>query len=58
MKKKIKNAILYTITFTALVLWILSVLALDSETLIPMFTLAISGGWLFAFMWANDMLDN
>lgn len=57
MKKKVKNAILYTITFTALVLWILSVLALDSETLIPMFTLVMSGGWLFAFMWANDMIE-
>ena len=57
MKKKVKNAILYTITFTALVLWILSILTLDSETLIPLFTMAISGGWLGAFMWANDMLE-
>lgn len=58
MKKKVKNAILYTITFTALILWILSILAIDSTTKIPFCTLVLTTGWLFAFMWANGWMDN
>lgn len=57
MKKKLKNAIILTITAVMFVLWVLSVLAVDSTTNIPIFTLIISTIWLFYFMWANDMIE-
>lgn len=57
MKRKLKNAIILTITAVMFVLWVLSVLSVDSTTNIPIFTLIISTTWLFYFMWANDMLE-
>lgn len=57
MKKKLKNAIILTITAVMFVLWVLSVLSVDSTTNIPIFTLIISTAWLFYFMWANDMIE-
>ena len=54
MKKKIKRAIILTITMAMFVLWCISVVAIDSATNIPLFAFIISTAWLFYFMWCND----
>lgn len=58
MRKKIKNAIILSITAAAFILWCISVVTIDSTTKIPFCTFILSSGWLFAFMWANGWMDN
>lgn len=54
---KIKNIILKIITYIMTVLFILSLIALDSESIIPFITLVLSGGWLALVGYANGYID-
>ena len=53
MRKKVKNAIIYTITGAACAIWGISASALDSASPIPFCALVASSIWLVLFMWAN-----
>ena len=54
MKKKIRRAVLLAITSTAVVLWILSILCIDSDSKIPWIMFFTTNTWLVYFGWAND----
>lgn len=53
MKKTVKNTILKGITWCMAVLFIVSVTAIDSPSIIPKITCMASLGWLLLFMLAN-----
>lgn len=56
--RKIKNAILVIITVIAVVLFLLSICALDSDTHIPFYVAFGSMGWIFIVGMANkDRFD-
>ena len=52
--RKIKHFILKGFTLFMLVVFILSVSALDSESWLPVITTVVSMGWLVLFAWANN----
>ena len=55
--RKIKRFVLKSITYLMGIIFILSILALDSEKFyIPLITLVISGAWLYSMAWANGWL--
>lgn len=51
---KIKRIILKAVTILMAVIFVLSILSLDSEKFyIPLIAMIISGGWLWLIAWAN-----
>lgn len=54
---KIKKAVLKTSVWLAVVLFMVSVCMLDSESNIPLITCAASLGWLVLMGWANGLFD-
>ena len=53
-KRKIKNFILKGITTVAVIVLILSMCAADSESYLPMVTMALSLAWITPFAIANN----
>lgn len=51
--RKIRNFILKAFTFFMIILCALSIVSLDSDSWLPLITLAISVGYLWLVMWAN-----
>ena len=51
--RKIRNYILKTFTLIMGIVFALSIGCMDSDTWFPFLTLAISGGWLWLYAWAN-----
>lgn len=58
MKKKIKNAIILTITGAMFAIWCVAVCAIDSATPIPFCAFVASSIWLILFAWANDFFKS
>lgn len=56
-KRKLKKYILKTITAIMAVICMLSICAVDSESLIPLIAFGISFGWLSLFAWANGYTE-
>ena len=56
-RNKVKNTILKIITYLMAILFILSLIALDSENIIPIISLATSGTWLFLIGLANGYIN-
>ena len=54
-KRRMRNAILLSITGVMIALAMISVASADSTSLIPIVTLLISGTWLVLFAKANGM---
>lgn len=57
VRRRIKNAILKTITAIAGLVFILSACALDSDSWLPFIALCISALWLSVFAYANGWLE-
>lgn len=58
-KNKIKNIVLKTATWTAAIIFVLSMCALDSPNFVlPVVCLLVSGLWLAVFSWANGYFDS
>ena len=56
MKKKVKNFILKSITWFAVVVWLTALGSIDSENvIIPVVSFTLSSVWLFLFTYANQM---
>lgn len=54
--KKIKNFILKSITWFAIVVWLTALGSIDSENvIIPVVSFILSSVWLFLFTYANQM---
>ena len=53
MKRKTKNRILKGITITSVIMAILSIMCLDSDSWIPVIVLGISVAWILLFSVAN-----
>lgn len=51
--RKISNFILKAFTIFMLIVCALSIVSLDSDTWIPVITLAISVGWFWLCAWVN-----
>lgn len=58
MKKKIKNAIILTITGAMFAVWCVAVCMIDSATPIPFCAFVASSIWLILFAWANDFFKS
>ena len=55
--RKIKRIILKSITYLMVIIFILSMLSVDSEKFyIPIISMVISGGWLGLIAWANGWI--
>lgn len=53
---KIHKALIYAMNFIAAFTFLISLMALDSESWIPIITWVASGLWLTAYGWANEIL--
>ena len=54
--KKVKNFILKSITWFAIVVWLTALGSIDSENvIIPVVSFTLSSVWLFLFTYANQM---
>lgn len=53
-RRCMKNAVLKTITIISAIVFVLSVIALDSESYVPFYTALVSGLWLLLFAIANQ----
>lgn len=56
IKRMMIRAVANAFTWGMILVFILSILALDSESWLPTITLIISGGWLTLVAWVNDWL--
>ncbi len=56
--RKIRNYILKTFTLIMGIVFMLSICSLDSDSWIPFVAIAISGGWLWLYAWANGYVYN
>ena len=57
-KNKIKNFVLKTVTWIAGIVFVLSILSLDSPNFVlPVVCLMVSMLWLAVFSWANGYMD-
>ena len=57
MKRKIKNAVLNTLTGIAAVVCFFSIFCIDTESPIPMICLIVSLLWLAYFGWCNGLFE-
>lgn len=48
-----KNKILKTITYAAVIIWLLGAMAADNESMVPIYMLFISEAWLIPFTLIN-----
>lgn len=54
IRRKLRNNFLWVITYSAFMLFIISVSAMDSDSWIPTITMFGSLGWLLIFALANE----
>ena len=52
-RRKIKNRILKMITLIAVVIWVVSLCCIDSESLVPSVALIVSEIWIYLFVYVN-----
>lgn len=53
MKRKLHNLVLEVITTISLIVMLLSLISLDSDSWIPIIAMVLSMGWLALFLYAN-----
>lgn len=54
LKRKLHNGLLWFVTYSAVILFTLSMAAMDSDTCIPAVVMILSLAWLLLFSLANE----